>query len=151
MISRRSALKAILTNSAILSVLALIPRISLAAWNTQAFSAVDQDAAMKALYDQTPIDSADINLKAPDIAENGSVVPVTVKTNLPNVKSISFIVAKNPFPLVAQFMIPKGTRAEVSCRIRMGETSMLTAVVDTEAGNFSTSKEIKVTIGGCGG
>ncbi len=151
MINRRGALKAILTNSAILGMMALIPRISLAAWNTQAFSAEDQDTVINTLYDDIPTDSAHINLKAPDIAENGAVVPITVHTTLPDVKSISVVVAKNPLPLAAQFMIPKGTQAGVSCRIRMGETSQVTAVVETATGNFSSSKEVKVTIGGCGG
>jgi sulfur-oxidizing protein SoxY len=151
MINRRSALKAVLTSSAILSLGVLIPRISLAAWNKQAFSAADQGTVMDALYGSIPSASADINLKAPDIAENGAVVPITISTNLPDVKSISVIVANNPLPLAAQFMIPEGTQAEVSCRIRMGETSPLIAVVETKMGSFKASKEIKVTIGGCGG
>jgi sulfur-oxidizing protein SoxY len=151
MINRRNALKAVLAGCTMLSLGALIPRISLAAWNEKAFSAADQDTAIDALYDGIADASANINLKAPDIAENGAVVPITISTDLPDVKSISVMVAKNPLPLTAQFIIPEGTHPKVSCRIRMGETSPVTAIVETKTGNFKTSKEIKVTIGGCGG
>ncbi|HCH24784.1 MAG TPA: thiosulfate oxidation carrier protein SoxY [Oceanospirillaceae bacterium] len=151
MISRRSVLKAVFTGGAIAGLGVMMPKVALAAWNKTAFDTDNQDTAMGALYDSAPAASAEVNLKAPDIAENGAVVPVTVSSSMSDVKSIAVFVEGNPNPLAAQFMIPAGTKAEVSCRIRMGKTSAVTAVVETASGLFSASKEVKVTIGGCGG
>jgi len=151
MISRRSVLKAVFTGGAIAGLGVMMPKVALAAWNKTAFDTDNQDTAMGALYDSAPAASAEVNLKAPDIAENGAVVPVTVSSALAGVQSIAVFVEGNPNPLAAQFMIPAGTKAEVSCRIRMGKTSAVTAVVETASGIFSASKEVKVTIGGCGG
>ena len=151
MISRRSVLKAVFTGGAIAGLGVMMPKVALAAWNKTAFDTDNQDTAMGALYDRAPAASAEVNLKAPDIAENGAVVPVTVSSSMADVKSIAVFVEGNPNPLAAQFMIPAGTKAEVSCRIRMGKTSAVTAVVETASGLFSASKEVKVTIGGCGG
>jgi sulfur-oxidizing protein SoxY len=92
-----------------------------------------------------------IALKVPEIAENGAVVPVTVSTTLENVESISIVVPNNPRPLAATFEILPGTLPDVSSRIKMGETSDVIALVKTGNGVFRTSKEVKVTIGGCGG
>jgi sulfur-oxidizing protein SoxY len=151
MMSRRNVLKAVLTGGVIASIGMVIPRIALAVWNQTAFKSDNQDTAMDALYDSAPNASAEVTLKAPDIAENGAVVPISVKSDLADVKTIAIFVADNPTPLAAQFFIPAGTKADVSCRIRMGKTSAVTAVVETATGNFSASKEVKVTIGGCGG
>ena len=151
MISRRSVLKAVFTGGAIAGLGVMMPKVALAAWNKTAFDTDNQDTAMGAMYDSAPSASAEVNLKAPDIAENGAVVPVTVSSSMADVKSIAVFVEGNPNPLAAQFMIPAGTKAEVSCRIRMGKTSAVTAVVETASGLFSASKEVKVTIGGCGG
>jgi sulfur-oxidizing protein SoxY len=87
----------------------------------------------------------------PEIAENGAVVPVTIRSDLENVESISIVVEKNPRPLAATFEMLPGTLPEVSNRIKMGETSDVMAVVKTADGIYSTSKQVKVTIGGCGG
>ena len=98
--------------------------------------------------DQTaPTDQ--IRLKVPEIAENGAVVPVTISTALENVESISIVVENNPRPLAATFEILPGTLPDISSRIKMGETSDVIAVVKTDTGLYSTSKEVKVTIGGC--
>jgi sulfur-oxidizing protein SoxY len=97
----------------------------------------------------TPSDQ--INLDVPVIAENGAVVPITISTTLSNVESISIVVENNPRPLAAMFEIMPGTVPEISSRIKMGETSDVLAVVKTDAGIYSTSKQVKVTIGGCGG
>ena len=135
------------------AALAALPRTLLAAvWPEQAFAATEANAAMSTLFgsDQaTPSDQ--ITLKVPEIAENGAVVPVTISTTLGNVESISIVVKNNPRPLVASFEIPAGTLPDVSSRIKMGETSDVIAVVKTDAGLYSTSKQVKVTIGGCGG
>ncbi len=151
MISRRSVLKAVFTGGAVAGLGVLMPSIALAAWNKAAFETDNQDTAMGALFNGAPSASAEVNLKAPDIAENGAVVPVTISSSMAGVKTIAVFVEGNPNPLAAQFAIPVGTKAEVSCRIRMGKTSAVTAVVETASGLFSASKEVKVTIGGCGG
>jgi|TARA_B110000908_G_scaffold128743_1_gene151212 sulfur-oxidizing protein SoxY len=151
MMNRRSVLKAVFTGGVVAGMGVLMPRIAMAAWSKAAFGAESQEIAMGALYEVNPKASADVTLKAPDIAENGAVVPISVKSSLPGVTSIALFVANNPQPLASQFTIPEGTLANVSCRIRMGKTSDVTAVVTTASGSFSASKEVKVTIGGCGG
>jgi len=143
----------LLKGGAALAVLATLPRTLLAAvWPEKAFAATEADSAMSALLGTTEATSSDrITLKVPEIAENGAVVPVTISTTLENVESISIVVEKNPRPLAASFEIPAGTLPDVSSRIKMGETSDVIAVIKTDAGIFSTSKQVKVTIGGCGG
>jgi sulfur-oxidizing protein SoxY len=136
-----------------LAALAAMPRTLLAAaWPDKAFSSTVAKEAMIGLLgtDQT-IASDQIMLKAPEIAENGAVVPLTVSTSLENVESISIVVEKNPRPLAATFEILPGVLPDISCRIKMGETSDVMAVVKTSEGIYSTSKQVKVTIGGCGG
>jgi sulfur-oxidizing protein SoxY len=143
----------LLKGSVALAALAALPRTLLAAaWPEKAFAASEADAAMSTLFgtnESTPSDR--ITLKVPEIAENGAVVPVTISTTLENVESISIVVRNNPRPLAASFEIPAGTLPDVSSRIKMGETSDVIAVVRTNTGIYSTSKQVKVTIGGCGG
>jgi sulfur-oxidizing protein SoxY len=136
-----------------LAALLSIPRALLAAvWPEKAFQSASASEAVSALFgtsETTP--SSAITLDAPEIAENGAVVPITVETSLENVKSVSIVVEKNPRPLVISFDVPPGTLPNVSCRIKMGQTSPVMAIVQTDSGLFSASKEVKVTIGGCGG
>jgi sulfur-oxidizing protein SoxY len=136
-----------------LAALWAVPRALLAAaWPSKAFAASAASEAMTELFgtDQAEPSSA-ISLTAPEIAENGAVVPISVETTLQNVQSVSILVDKNPRPLAVSFEIPPGTLPNVACRIKMGETSQVMAVVKTDSGLFSASKEVKVTIGGCGG
>ena len=136
-----------------LTALAALPRALLAAaWPEKAFAAPAASGALMDLFgtDQT-IPSDKISLKAPEIAENGAVVPLKIKTTLDNVESISIVVEKNPRPLAATIEILPGTLPEFSCRIKMRETSDLMVAVKTDTGVYTTAKEIKVTIGGCGG
>ena len=149
--NRRSVVKAIAAGGALIGASVLMPRIALAAWSEKAFKAQDQATAMNELLGGTPEESAEVTLKAPDIAENGAVVPVTVRSTLANVESMSIFVENNPTPLVVEFMVPAGTEADVSTRLRMGKTSKVTAVVKADGKLYSASKEVKVTIGGCGG
>lgn len=142
-----------LRSVAALAALAAVPRALLAAaWPDKAFSSTAAGEAMIDLLgtDQTVV-SDKIKLKVPEIAENGAVVPVTISTSLENVQSISIVVQKNPRPLAATFEIMPGTQPNISSRIKMGQTSDVMAVIKTEQGVFSTAKEVKVTIGGCGG
>jgi sulfur-oxidizing protein SoxY len=148
-VSRRLFIKGGLAFVAIMS----LPRILLAgAWPEKAFQSTMARDALNELFgtDQTT-PSGEVTLGAPVIAENGAVVPVSVKTSLQGVESISIIVEKNPRPLAISFEFPPETLPEVACRIKMGETSKVMAVVKTNDGIFSASKEVKVTIGGCGG
>jgi len=136
-----------------LAAVAAMPRTLLAmAWPEKAFASDAASGAMMELFgtDQTTV-SDEITLGAPEIAENGAVVPVSIETTLQNVQSVSIVVEKNPRPLAVSFEIPPGTKPDIACRIKMGETSPVMAVVKTDNGLFSAAKEVKVTIGGCGG
>ena len=130
----------------------LTPKAVLAAWPKAAFEAKDSKAALEAAFGSSATsESGDIKLKAPDIAENGAVVPVTVTSNIDGTESISLVVAENGTPLGATFNLGANTQGYVSTRIKMGKTSDVTAVVKAGGKLYSTSKNVKVTIGGCGG
>lgn len=117
-----------------------------------AFEAQSVDDVLASLYpDQQVRDSAEINVKAPDIAENGAVVPVTVSSTLDNIDNISLIVSNNATPLVASFDLPNDAEAFVSTRIKMGKTSDVVAIAKVGDTLYRASREVKVTIGGCGG
>ncbi len=121
-------------------------------WNKAAFDAKDVGAALKGLGAGGAAESKDIVLKAPDIAENGAVVPVEVVSNIPNSVSISILSQKNPLPLATSFDFANGALPEVQVRVRLASTTMVQAVVKTADGKFYTAqKEVKVTVGGCGG
>lgn len=148
-LSRRLILK----GSLAVAALAAMPRALLAAaWPENAFSKTTSADAIADLFGTDQITASDqISMKVPQIAENGAVVPVAVKTTLENVESISIVVEKNPRPLAATFELPAGTLPEVASRIKMGQTSDVMVIVKTDSGLFSTAKNVKVTIGGCGG
>jgi len=120
-------------------------------WPKDAFSQKSETGAIKALYGMTPEPSDKINLDAPEIAENGAVVPISVSTSLPNVTSIAILLSENPFPLAANYQIPPGTSAMVANRLKMAKTSKVLALVASGGKVYSASKEVKVTVGGCGG
>ncbi len=120
-------------------------------WPDDAFKQKDIDAATQALYGQSAVKSDKIEMNVPTIAENGAVVPVTVKTSLPEVTSIALMIAGNPYALAASFNIPQGTLPFVSNRFKMRKTSDVIALVVSGGKLYSTSKNVKVTIGGCGG
>ncbi len=128
------------------------PRQVLAAWPKDAFGAKTVgDAAKGILGTDLSEPSGDIEIKAPDIAENGAVVPVTISTGIAGVKSIALVVEGNGTPLAANFALGANTAANVSTRIKMGKTSNVIALVKTADKVYSARKEVKVTIGGCGG
>jgi len=130
----------------------LTPKAVLAAWPKAAFEAKDVNSALEAsLGSSNHTASSEIKLKAPDIAENGAVVPITVTSKIANTEAISVIVAENGTPLTATFNLGATTSGFVSTRIKMGKTSDVTAVVKAGGKLYSTSKNVKVTIGGCGG
>jgi sulfur-oxidizing protein SoxY len=122
------------------------------AWNKAAFDTKSLADAIKAMGGGTPIESKDISfVNTPDIAENGAVVPFTIVSKIPKTESISLLVEKNPNILAAKFDIPDGTDAWVNTRIKMGQTSNVYAVVKADGKFYYAPKEVKVTLGGCGG
>jgi sulfur-oxidizing protein SoxY len=120
-------------------------------WNQAAFTGKTMAEALRALGAQSPATSAGIVIKAPEIAENGAVVPIAVDSRLAKTESITLLVEKNPQPLAASFDIPAGTEPSVSTRVKMGESSDVYALVKADGKFFMTKKEVKITIGGCGG
>ena len=122
------------------------------AWNKNAFEAKTMDETMKAFGGGAPAQSKDIAfLSTPDIAENGAVVPIGVTSSIPKTESIAILVEKNPNMLAASFDIPAGTDPSVSTRVKMGQSSNVYALVKADGKYYVASKEIKVTLGGCGG
>ncbi len=134
-----------------LFALSVLP-FKLLARSKKAFEAVDKDVVYKELFGDMPIvESADIKLKIPDIAENGAVVPVSISTNIEGVKSIYVVIDENPNPLSASFDLGPRSPADISVRVKMGRSSMVRAMVKTSDKVYMTGQEVKVTIGGCGG
>jgi len=130
----------------------LTPRAVLAAWPESAFAAKSVDDALEGLLGTSSHEVSDsIKIKAPDIAENGAVVPVTVESDVDGIDSISVLAAGNQTPLIASFNLGAGALGFVSTRIKMAKTAEVIAVVKAGDKIFSASKEVKVTIGGCGG
>jgi sulfur-oxidizing protein SoxY len=130
----------------------LTPRLALAEWPAGAFKAKSVDDALKDLVGTSSHETSDkIKIKAPDIAENGAVVPVTVQADMDGVQSISIIAAGNQTPLIASFDMGPGAIGFVSTRIKMAKTADVIAVAKVGDKLYSASKEVKVTIGGCGG
>ena len=127
------------------------PEMANAAWNQTAFDAKNMDAAFAALNAGKPAESADVVITAPDIAENGAVVPVGVVSNLPKTEQIVIMIEKNPNMVAATFTLPEGTVADVQTRVKMGQTSDVYAVVKADGKFYMAKKEVKVTLGGCGG
>jgi sulfur-oxidizing protein SoxY len=121
-----------------------------AQWNSAGFESKAMADALKALGAGKPVESRDIVITAPDIAENGAVVPVAVTSKIPNTQQISIIAEKNPRPLMATFDVSNGSEGYISTRIKMGETSNVWAVVKADGNFFAAKKEIKITVGGCG-
>ncbi len=120
-------------------------------WNKAAFEGKSTQDALKALGAGSPANSGDIVIRAADIAENGAVVPVGVESKIPGTQSISILVDKNPNALAASFDLPAGTEPSVTTRVKMGQTSDVYALVKADGKFDVAKKEIKVTIGGCGG
>ena len=121
-------------------------------WNKAAFETQSMDETMKAFGGGTPAPSSDIVFfSTPDIAENGAVVPIGITSRIPNTQSIAILVEKNPNMLAAVCDLPAGTDTSLSTRIKMGQTSNVYALVKADGKYHVASKEIKVTLGGCGG
>jgi len=116
-----------------------------------AFKQKSNADAIKSLYGKTAEPSDKVKLDAPEIAENGGVVPISVSSTLADVTSISILVSENPNALAASYKIPPGTIPSVANRLKMAKTSNVIAIVEAGGKLYSTTKEVKVTVGGCGG
>jgi sulfur-oxidizing protein SoxY len=122
------------------------------AWNKAAFDTKSLGDTMKALGGGEPAQSKDIVFfQTPDIAENGAVVPVGITSNIPKTESIAILIEKNPNMLAAVFDIPAGTDPTITTRVKMGQSSNIYALVKADGKYYVAAKEVKVTLGGCGG
>ncbi len=122
------------------------------AWNKAAFEAKTMDETLKAIGGTAPAQSKDIAfVSTPDIAENGAVVPIGIASSIPKTESIAILIEKNPSMLTANFDIPPGTDPAITTRVKMAQTSNVYALVKADGKYYVASKEIKVTLGGCGG
>jgi sulfur-oxidizing protein SoxY len=120
-------------------------------WNKAAFETKSVNDTVKAMGGTAAAESKDITITSPDIAENGAVVPFTISSKIPKTESVAILIEKNPNTLAASFAIPAGTEPWVNTRVKMGQTSNVIALVKADGKFYYTSKEVKVTLGGCGG
>ncbi len=120
-------------------------------WNKAAFETKSLNDTVKAMGGSSAAESKDIVITSPDIAENGAVVPFTISSKIPKTEGIALLVEKNPNILAASFSVPDGTEPAVTTRVKMGQTSNVMALVKADGKFYFASKEVKVTIGGCGG
>jgi sulfur-oxidizing protein SoxY len=140
------------TMLATIGMLPAMARAQAGAYNTAAFSAKTMPELMKALGGAAPVESKDVTVTGPDIAENGAVVPVGASASLPGVKRLLVLVEKNPAMLAAIFDVSDAVDANVSTRVKMGQSSDVYAVAMMNDGKvLFAKKEVKVTLGGCGG
>ncbi len=138
--------------AALLATAGVLPARAQAAWNKAAFESRSVDEVLRALGMAKPVESAEITFTAPDIAENGAVVPIAATTALAGVNRIAFLVEKNPTTLAGVFEFTEFVETSVKTRIKMGQTSNVLAVAITGDGRvLYAQKEVKVTLGGCGG
>ncbi|HEX6362418.1 MAG TPA: thiosulfate oxidation carrier protein SoxY [Albitalea sp.] len=149
MLKRSAAVATLLAGAGLLPLAA---RADGAAYATAAFEAKAMADAMKALGGSAPVESKEIALQAPDIAENGAVVPIGATTTLPGVKRLLLMVEKNPAVLSAMFEFTDAVEPAVGTRVKMGQSSHVYAVAMLADGRtLFAQKEVKVTLGGCGG
>jgi len=150
--TRREMLAHSATVAGLMAAAGLLPSTALAAWSKDAFDAKTLADAVKALGGGAPVASKDVTITGPDIAENGAVVPVGASTTLPGVKRLAIMVEKNPSALAAVFDVTDSVDANIATRVKMGQSSNVFAVALMADGKvLFAQKEIKVTLGGCGG
>ena len=152
MVTRRVMLQRSAHVAGLLAAAGLLPASARAAWPQAAFDAKNMADAVKALGGAAPVESKDVTLTAPDIAENGAVVPIGASVALPDVKRIVFLVEKNPTTLAGSFEFTDAVETSVATRVKMAQTSNVFAVAMLGDGRtLFAKKEVKVTLGGCGG
>lgn len=149
---RRLLQTAGLTPLPLATIAGLLPRTALAAWPAEAFETEQLDESKAALFSDQPIETSDrVTITAPDIAENGRVVPVELVVDLPNPRSATLFSRDNPFPLLARVHFTTAVVPKVSFRVKLGQSTELIAVVEADGGLYRTTRAVKVTAGGCGG
>jgi sulfur-oxidizing protein SoxY len=152
MLNRREVLSHSARVAALLATAGLLPQIAHANYNAAAFEVKTMAELVKMLGGSAPADSKDVTITAPDIAENGAVVPIGLSTALPGVKKLLVLVEKNPSVLSAMFDVSDAVDANFSTRVKMGQSSNVYAVALLGDGKvLYAQKEVKVTLGGCGG
>ena len=150
--TRREMLAHSATVAGLLATAGLLPQAALAAWPKSAFEAKTLADATKALGGGAPAESKDVTITGPDIAENGAVVPLSAGTTLAGVKRMLILVEKNPAAMVAMLNVTDSVEPNFSVRAKMGQSSDVYAVAIMADGKaFYAKKEVKVTLGGCGG
>src|SRR5882672_3156883 len=127
------------------------PLAALAAWNQEAFGAKTPGDALKTLGIGSATPSKDLTIDAPQIAENGAVVPIEISSAIPGTTALIVVIDKNPFPLIARFDFKEGALPFVKVNVKMGETSDVRVLAEAGGKHYLATKEVKVTIGGCGG
>ena len=150
--TRREMLSRSATVAGLLAAAGLLPSQAQAAWSAAAFDAKTIAELTKALGIAAPVESKDVSVSGPDIAENGAVVPVGAATGLAGVKKMLILIEKNPSVLAAAFDVTDAVEASFSTRVKMGQSSNVYAVAVMGDGKvLFAQKEVKVTLGGCGG
>jgi len=150
--TRRELISQAAAVAGLAATVGMLPAAAQAAWSQAAFDAKSMADAVKALGGSAPAESKDVTLTGPDIAENGAVVPLACACALPGVKRLALLVEKNPNTLAAVFDLSDGVESNVSTRVKMGQTSQVFAVAMMADGKvLFAQKEVKVTLGGCGG
>lgn len=138
----------------VLALLALAiarPLAALAAWNKEAFSAKTPGDALKSLGIADAAPSKDLHIEAPEIAENGAVVPIEISSAIPGTTALIVLLEKNPFPLAARFDFKEGALPFVKVNVKMAETADVRVLAEAGGKHYFAKQEIKITIGGCGG
>jgi len=152
MLNRRALLSHSAKVAALLAAGGFLPQLAHAAYNPQAFEVKTMAELVKLLGGSAPTESKDVTITGPDIAENGAVVPLGVSSALPGVKRLLVLVEKNPAVLSAMFDVTDAVEANFSTRVKMGQSSNVFAVAMMGDGKvLFAQKEVKVTLGGCGG
>ena len=150
--TRRDMLARSATVLGLMATAGLLPSVAHAAWNSAAFEAKNLADLVKAMGGNAPAESKDVTVTGPDIAENGAVVPLGASTALPGVKKMMILIEKNPSVLAAAFDVTDAVDANFNTRVKMGQSSDVYAVALMADGKvLYAKKEVKVTLGGCGG
>ena len=153
--NRRNFLKKSLLTAAVFATTAsllITPKKTFAAWPKKSFDITDLGESIRSVYGHSDTtETTKVKLKAPDIAENGAIVPINIKTSLKNVESIMLFIENNPQPLSSGYNLTSKSVPSIGTRVKMGKTSNVIAAVKSDGKVYTASKEVKVTIGGCGG
>ena len=153
MLQRRTFLKKLSDSSLyILTIGAFLnhPLKGWAKWNQEAFQAKEFQKSVKAIYGSTPIESTDqIKIEAPDVAENGLSVPVSVSSSIKQIENLSIFIENNPLPLIANYHLKEEMIPEFSMRVKVAKSSNIHVMVQTADKLYSSTRKIQVTLGGC--